>query len=227
MSRTKALSVLAGMVAMLAISVASASAQWEANGIGTTGKGRVTESGVFIGGSGAGKSEVKCPEEGIEASWSIQSSGQIKIHNSAGKQESVKKGPHLYINVMKWGPKCSAKIGGASPIQAHLKPCELQLVQATGNFVATGGVATECRIEAGPCTIIVPAGMETGAETNTGINVGLSETKLENVGKNQIDKVNTTGIRAEKQVNALCPLVTIQTAELKGLTFEVIEAKAV
>jgi hypothetical protein len=229
MSRLKLLSVLAGFVAVLAVSATPASAWWESNGTGTTGKAVVTESGTFIDKAGSVTAEVKCPPNEIVGTWSIQTKGEIKIHNKEGKQEETKFGPHLHLNITSWGPNCVATIGGTKFKAGEVKvtPCELQLVQQKGSFTATAGVVTACRIEVSICTIIIPAGMEKQQGSNEGINVGLKEVTLSNSGSNQIDKVNVTGIRAEKQANALCPLPTLGEASLTGFVFTVEGAKAV
>ncbi|HEV3071427.1 MAG TPA: hypothetical protein VGY76_08390 [Solirubrobacteraceae bacterium] len=229
MFRLKTLSVLAGLIAVLAVSAAPASAWWESNGTETKGKATVTESGAFVDKAGTVTAEVKCPPNEIEGKWSIQTKGEIKIHLKEEKQLETKFGPHLHLNVTNWGKNCVASIGTTKFKAGEVKisPCELQLVQEKGVFTATAGVVTACRIEVAICTIIVPAGMEKQQGSNEGINVGLKEVKLENSGSNQIDKANVTGVRAEKQANALCPLATVGAASLTGFVFTVEGAKAV
>lgn len=226
MFRLKALSLLAGIVAVLAVSASPASAWWEA-AKQLKGPIRVIQAGSFVDGEGAAKFVVKCPANEVVARWSIQTAGQIKIHEKEGKQEQTNLGPHLNIQVKSWGANCKAKIGEAAEVKAEVKACELQLVQSKGSFTATGGVVTECRIKAANCESIVPAGMEKSPESGEGINVGLKEAVLENITPNQLDKVNVTGVRAEKQANAGCVLTTVQKAELTGLEFEAEGVKAV
>ncbi len=232
MSRLKTLSVLAGTIAALAVSAAPASAWWESNSQANEGKGVVNKSGEFIDETAGGSAVVTCPEKEIEATWSIQTKGEIKVHNKEEKQIKTKAGPHLHINVLKWGTMCKAKIGGTAAGQAHVSPCELQIVQpqkGTGSQTATAGVVTACRVEAANCTIIVPAGMETQQGSNEGINVGLKEVTLENSGtNNQVDKVAVKGIRAEKQLpSAGCPLTALGTASLTGMEITVEGAKLI
>lgn len=231
MSRLKTLSVLAGIIAALAVSAAPASAWWESNSQANEGKGVVNVSGEFVDVTGGGTAAVKCPANEIEATWSIQTKGEIKVHNKEEKQLKTKAGPHLHFNVLKWGTMCKAKIAETTA-QAHVSPCELQLVQpqkGTESQTATAGVVTACRVEAANCTIIVPPGMEKQQGSNEGINVGLKEVTLENVKGtgNQVDKVEVKGIRAEKQANAGCPLTTLGTASLVGMEFTVEGAKLI
>ena len=93
MSRLKALSVLAGTFAMLAVSAAPASAIWESNNGQTTGNVKVLATGAFTYSTGG--ATVKCPETAeIKAQWQIQGAGQIKE-----QQKITTKGPHLQIQV--------------------------------------------------------------------------------------------------------------------------------
>jgi hypothetical protein len=221
MFRLKTLIGIAGVFAVLAISAAPASAWWEATGKQWKGPVRIISAGSF---NDAG-TPVECVANEIKATWSIQTKGQIKIHEKEGKQLQTKTGPHLHINILSWG-KCKA----AGTVEAKVSPCELQLVQEKGILKATGGVVTPCiiKVEALGCTILVPAGMEKSPQSNEGLNVGLKEVELENNVNNQKDKVNISG-----QILAIlaaggggCP-ATNSTASLTGLEFEVEGAKAI
>lgn len=226
MFRLKTLSVLAGMVAVLAVSAAPASAWFYATGQQWKGQVTITNAGVFSYGEGANRAEVKCVASEIKAQWSIQTKGQIKIHEKEEKQLQTKFGPHLHIQVKDWGKGCTAKIGAkGEALAAVVKPCELQGVDPQkGVATATGGVATECVIKGGGCEIHVPAGMEKEAGSGTGINVGLKEIEVENKENNLFGKINITGIRAEKQPNTpLCPLLSkSEEASLKGVEGELL-----
>ncbi len=237
MSRLKTLSVLAGIVAALAISAAPASAWWKSTQ--SQGTVKVITSGQF---EDAGV-PIVCPENEIKSTWHIQTAGQIKIHQKGGKQELTTEGPHLNIQV-KWGNKefdCKAKVSGTETV-TNVKACELQLVQAKEALVANGGVVTPCIIKIGNgtkavCEFEVPSGMEKAPESNEGINVGLTETKLLNVGSNQLDEVEVakggkgqlgTGIRVNQiPGHALCPVKTNEEASLKGLKFEAENVKEI
>ena len=192
MQRFKVLSVLAGLVAVLAISATPASAWFKSTT--TTGPAKILVSGEF---NYAGQGKIKCPASEIKASWAIQSAGQIKEHQVNGKQELTTFGPHQNLVVSNWGTNCVAEIGTTKIAAGEIvvKACELQVVQAKESFVATGGVVTPCLVKIGKgakplCEIQVPAGMETSAESGKGINVGLSKATLENKGANIFGKIN-------------------------------------
>jgi len=230
MSRLKMLSVLAGTIAMLALSAAPASAIWESNNGQTTGTVKVLATGEFTYATGA---FVKCPNTAeVKAQWQIQGAGQIKE-----QQKITTKGPHLQIQVKAWG-KCEATVG-TTKLPATVSECDFQLVQQTG-LSATGGVSKQpCVITAEPCKIQVPIGMEKTQNSGTGINVGLKTITLSNVNtKNQLDEVNITeggeaqggkGVFAQSTSgNPLCPLAgSSATGTLTGLKFEAEEVKVV
>jgi hypothetical protein len=210
--KLRALGVLAGFIAALAVTAAPASAWFYAPGQQWKGPVKITNSGIFAYGEATNKAEVKCVAKEIEGLWSIQTKGQIKDHENqeTGKQVQTKWGPHLTIQIKTWGSGCKAKIGGASEIAAEVKPCRLQAVDPQkGSTTATGGVETECVIKAGNCELHVPAGMEKEPGSGEGINVGLHEIKFENSGNNLLGKINVTGVHAEKQPNTPgCPLLS-------------------
>lgn len=233
MIRLKTLSLLAGMVAVLAVSATPASAWWQS--ASQSGTGKVLASGSFKYGNPS-QGTVTCPKEEVKGIWSIQTKGQIKEQRVNGKQELTTFGPHLNIQVKSWGAGCTATVGSTifKAGEVEVKPCELQLVQQKESFTATGGVVTPCLVKIGIgvanlCEVQVPAGMEKQAGSNEGQNVGLLETKLSEVGANQLDKVNTKGILAYSVgKNSLCTLThSTNTAELVGLEFEAEGVKAV
>jgi hypothetical protein len=228
MFRLRTLTVLVGMVAALVISASPAfGAMWRANASATKenpgeGNVNVVTPGEFVD-EGL---KVKCPAKEIVATWSIQTKGQIKIHNESGKQLLTKEGPHLHIHVSSWGT-CEAVIG-ATKVAVSVSGCELQLAIENVKS-ANGGVVTTCVIKAGVCEVQIPPGMETKAESNQGINVGLAAISLENKVNNQFDKINVTGITGYKPPNTPnCVLHSKQeNAELKGAEFEIIGATVV
>jgi len=232
MFRLKTLSLVAGLIAVLAVSVAPASAWWRANSSAEKeqsgeGKAIVLKSGEFVD-EGA---KFTCPAAGITVHWSIQTKGEIKIHNKEEKQLKTKEGPHLNF-LVNWGTGCTAEIGGLKfkAGEVTVSECELQLVQQKGSTVATLGVVTQCQITIDSlCILHIPAGMEKQQGSNAGQNVGLNEVKLANSGNNQLDEVNVKGILAELASGSskLCPFKTNETFELKGAEFEVIGATAV
>jgi hypothetical protein len=233
MSRLKTLSVLAGIIASLAISVTPAYAVFKSKNGSTQGTGHAILSGSF---KYASQGTVECEPKTIEAKWQIQTAGQIKEHQINGKQEPTTEGPHLNIQIKNWGT-CKAIISG-STLPANVKPCELQLVQtAKGVLTATGGVVTPCIVKAGEptkptCEIQIPAGIETAAESGVGINVGLKENTLKNTAAGLLGKTNITGggqgqlagegIYAESLAgHSLCPLKPVtEEATLSGLEVE-------
>ncbi|HEY7831712.1 MAG TPA: hypothetical protein VIC06_14210 [Solirubrobacteraceae bacterium] len=240
MQRLKTLSVLTGLLAVLAISATPASAWFKSTT--STGTAKIIVSGEF---NYAGQGKIKCPASEIKASWAIQTAGQIKEHQVNGKQELATVGPHLNLVVANWGPNCVAEIGTTKIAAGEIsvKACELQLVQEKGSFVATGGVVTPCLVKIGKgvkplCEIQVPAGMETSAESGKGINVGLSKGTLENKGANIFGKVNAEsggtgqlageGIYAQSVgTNALCTLKKVtEEAKLTGVEGELEGVKA-
>jgi len=179
MYRLKVLSVLAGTVAMLALSATSASATWTSNNGQTTGNITVNTAGELT----YPNSTVKCVASEIKAQWQIQGAGQIKE-----QQKITTSGPHLQIQVKEWGKNCLA--GGLLP--ATVSECDFQLVQQAGSFTATAGVSKRTCVITVPsisCTIQIPAGMEAPQGSGKGINVGLKSVALTNSGTNQIDKV--------------------------------------
>jgi hypothetical protein len=228
MFRLKILGLLAGTVAVLAVSAAPASAWFKAVEKQAKGKVVVTSSGEFVGGEGTAKSVVKCPASEIQGEWSIQTKGQIKQHlkqNGKNPQLLAEEGPHQHIQ-LKWGTNCIAEIGTTKFKAGEIKwsQCEFQLIQpqkGTGPTTVKAGIVTECRMKMPTCEIIIPAGMEKEAGSGEGINVGLNEVKIEKNGTTAIKGGGSiTGIFAQKQVNALCSLTTNQKAELVGFEFE-------
>jgi hypothetical protein len=238
MFRVKTLSILAGMVAVLAISVTPGSAWWESNSSNTTGKVKVIATGRFVD---AG-SKVECPniaEVEEHTSWWLQTKGQIKKHQQNGEQLLTTAGPHLYIQVKNWGA-CKAEISGTT-LEAKVSACEFQLVQTQkGSLTATGGSVNTCVITTEICVLQIPAAMEKAPGSNEGINVGLKEISLENnaAKTNQIDRVNIksggTGQLAGEGImvqrgsgsKTLCPISSNEEGELLGLEFEALGIKA-
>jgi hypothetical protein len=222
MFRPKIMIILIGGVAALLVSVAPASAWWEG---ATESKGPVTvaNSGEFV----SGGVPLKCVASEIKATWNIQTKGQIKIHLKEEKQLKTKFGPHLNITVANWG-KCTEVIGGVT-VEVAISACELQLVQDKGSFVATLGIVTPCvmKAPAAECTIVLPAGMEKAPQSNTGWNIGLKETKLENSGANQKDVVGIKEQILAIQIGAgaICP-TTNSKASLTGFEFTAEGVKA-
>jgi len=228
MSRLKMLSVLSGMIAVLALSAAPAYALWESTNGSTRGTVHVLTPGEFTYETGA---SVKCPNAAeIKAQWILEGAGQIKE-----QQKATTKGPHLQLQVKSWG-KCEATVKGTT-VAATVGECDFRLVQQAGVFTATGGVSTmPCVIKTSICLIQVPVGMEKSQNSGTGINVGLKTVELSNVGSNQLDKAKITeggegqlgtGIFAQSS-GAFCPLAASSgTGTLTGLEFEAEGVKAV
>ena len=245
MIRLKTLGVLTGIVATLALSAAPASAWFRSIAKPAQSQGTITviSHGVF---HYTNQGIVECPTNEIKAQYHIQTKGQLKNHGQeVGKQEQTTEGPHLAIQVKEWG-KCESEITGQkNRLEAKVKECDFQIVQQKGSFEATGGIITGCFVKIGPekeplCEIQVPAGMEKQPGSNEGINVGLKEIKLSNVGKNVLAKANINGgglaQKGERTgkifaysvgKNALCPLSKhTEEATLEGLEGEANELEA-
>jgi hypothetical protein len=232
MSRLKVLSVLAGTIAMLALSATSASATWTSNTGQTTGNITVNSAGEFTYPTGH---KIKCNAAEIKAQWQIQGAGQIKEQ----QQKITTSGPHLQVQVKNWGANCIAD----GMLKAEVSECDFQLVQQAGSFTATAGVSKRAcviKIEGGACAIQVPVGMEAPQGSGKGINVGLKGVTLTNSGTNQIDKATINsggqGQRAGEGIFATasgpsCGLFTIVSATeestLTGLEFTAEGVKAV
>ncbi|HEV3072589.1 MAG TPA: hypothetical protein VGY76_14315 [Solirubrobacteraceae bacterium] len=221
------LSILGGTIAVLAFSATSSFAFWESASSQTTGTATVLKSGEF---KYPGNGSVTCEAKEIVGQWQIQGAGQIK-----GQQKITTKGPHLQLQIKKWGNNCKAGLVGA-----EVGECDFQLVQQEKEMKATGGVAKiPCvvKIPAIGCTIQVPTGMEAPQGSGKGINVGLKEVELSNVGSNQLDKVkitNTAGGQGQLAGEGIfaqasgCPNNnSTEEAELTGLEFEAVGVNAV
>jgi hypothetical protein len=241
MPRLKTLSLLAGFIAVLAVSATPASAWWKSTLGQTQGPVHFVAPGKFVD-KGA---TFECPLNELKAQWYLQTKGQIKEHQKNGKQEPTTEGPHLNIQI-KWGNKafdCKTKAAGVENVAMNITACELQLVQQKGSLTATAGVVTPCLITVGEgasplCALQIPAGMETQSGSNEGINVGLTTTVLENRLENQFDKgtINAggkgsapgEGIHVVQQgTHSLCPVATNEEAELLGLELEAEKVNAV
>lgn len=234
MFRLKTLGVLAGFIAVLALSAIPASAEFKSTqsqgNINILNAGEFKDSGI----------PVTCPKEEIKAQYHIQTKGQIK-----GQQKQTTKGPHLLIQVKSWGTKCKATVLGLG-IPTTVKPCDFQLVQRTSEgqkeagspALASGGVATSCLLKIGvnpeepTCELQIPTGMETAQETDQGINVGLETAELKNSGANLIAKINATkggkgqlgtGIRVEPVGGKGCPITSVN----EGGTLTGVEGEAI
>jgi hypothetical protein len=243
MPRVKMLSILAGIIAALAVSATPAlatSVQWKAINGSTSGTGHVIHSGVFkYIAKGTTEGTFTCEAKGIEAEWQIQTKGQIKEHQINGKQELAKQGPQLHIQVKKWGT-CEATIGSTTGLSLEIGACNFQLYLPPSGGHPIAAVQTPCLIKAGPakeptCEIQIPAAMEKTPESHEGINTGLKETVIENLpGKGLIGKSNITsggqgqlpgeGIYAQSiPKHPLCPLAPVtEEATLTGLEVEAV-----
>jgi hypothetical protein len=218
MFRVKVLAILAGMIAVLAVSAAPASAIFQNRHAGSQGKIRVINPGTFTDGIAT----VKCETEGVTIGYQIQTKGLIKEHNKGEKQVQTKDGPHLLLQI-KWEKQvapthgCKDNLGNA----ATVPPCELQIVQPfkTGSkaIELKGGVVTECIIKdpGAKCEIKVPP-----ANEGTGENFELGNTEAKNNGENVLLKSAITGITANSSGGGtFCPAST-HSAELGPLEGE-------
>jgi len=230
MHRLKILSVLAGTIAMLALSATSASATWTSNSTQTTGTISVQKAGAFtISGN-----TLKCVASEIKAQWQIQGAGQIKE-----QQKITTSGPHLQVQVKNWGANCL--INEIAP--TTISECDFQLVQQAGSLTATAGISKQpctIKIPAASCTIQIPTGIEAPQGSGKGINIGLKGVTLTNSGTNQIDNAEITsggqGQLAGEAIFAQAPgagcaslglAASTEEATLTGLEFTAEGVKAV
>jgi hypothetical protein len=176
-----------------------------------------------------------CAASEVKSQWHIEVAGQIKQ-----QQKETTSGPDLLLQIKNWG-KCSTKIGSSGSFATEIKECDLRIVQGESE-VGYGGVVTPCLVKIGTegkevlCEMQIPAGMEDEAESDEGINVGLSETTFDK-GAPLIAKVNMAsgGLgqaagegmlvqQASKRV--LCPLPASENAELDGMEVEAEEVES-
>lgn len=231
MPRLKTLSVLAGSIAMLALSATTASAEFRSTLTPAQSQGNITvlkESAVTDEGVTA-----KCPPAEIVGQYHIQKKGQIKQ-----QQTATTEGPHLQIQIKSWGKGCEAELL-KSKVPVEIKPCGFQAVQRQ-TTEATGGVSEACLIKVGGekpiCELQLPVGMETAKASNQGINVGLKEIKLSNNGGNLLStgvlsgggrgQLGEKGFVVQIPGHPLCPIKTNENGEISGGEGEAIGVNA-
>jgi hypothetical protein len=192
MPRMKFGLILAGLVAMLATSATPAFALFESESGKLSGAVEILKAGEFVYETGA---NVKCPPKSPTITWNLP----------AEKSEKQ-------IYKVSWGTECTALIGG-SVIAATISPSELEVKSpesGKGTYTELKGtnlLTTE--IKTATCTIIVPA--EGNKELKKTEQSNLTEPVF-----SELVKVNTTGVKANKSKNALCPLLEkSEKAELK------------
>ncbi|HEV3071148.1 MAG TPA: hypothetical protein VGY76_06980 [Solirubrobacteraceae bacterium] len=181
------------------VSTASASAEFGSlNGEVTHGTAKALSETVLEGGGG----KIKCPAEGTEVEWKIQSKGEI------GKQKEVVEGPHLNLT-FKWPSKgCTAELGTFKE-SVVLSECTLQLVQEGNQTKVSSGVVTPCVAKTSVCEIKVVE-----ANEKTGENFELKESVLENEGQNLNIKEADEGVTIVAS-GALCPVKKNKESKLK------------
>ncbi len=169
MMRVKLLAVIAGMLAMLAVTAAPAFAEFQSNSSAV--KGQVKVGAITIEGGGA---TLTCTS--AEGTWTIFSG---TVPATKGKQEK------LFFEKYAGCKTKSSLIKEATPIVA---PCSLDIEQAAGESKAIGSIVGICKIEVkvlGTCTI-----------TAEGKN--LKEVTLENIQEvNDLITANVTGITSK------------------------------
>jgi hypothetical protein len=206
MMKAKLVATFAAMIAVLGVSATSSSAWFSSNSNSTAGT-ITSESEIVLAGGGA---TLECA--GATGEWKIQTKGPILEHEVGEKQVKTLQGPHQYIRLHL--NECKAKTAEMKGLTPKVSECELQLVQEKGAFTATGGVATECKIEITvlflTCKITVPV-----ANEQTGLNFGLKENELTNLENNLLIKANDSGITTEAK--GTCPGVSnTKEATVKG-----------
>jgi hypothetical protein len=188
MLRAKILIGLFATLLTLVVSASPASAMFQSKqpkGETQAKSENFTSEVVFEAGGGT----VECTGE---KSGAGVSEAHFKVRKMDEKQEQVKDGGHLNIDVIKWGA-CKAK--AKAPfinVPAKVSSCEQQIKQKAekepGNGVGFGGVLTECTIKTEAvlekCEIkVAPAS-----------NQSLSQVGYENSGGNLLIKPKVEGI---------------------------------
>jgi len=200
MLRTKMALVASCLMVIVAASATPAVALFETEAgklSGTVAKAEIIKAGEYVYETGSGK--VKCPPKSLTIEWSVPT------------QKSA-----TQIYKVEWGNECVAEIGG-SKIAAEISRSELEVKSPeSGKPTYTelkGTNVIETQIKTAPCKIKVPA--ENNKE--------LKKTEQSNLtGFEELVRVNTTGIHAEKSKTLLCPLLaSSSTGELKGIEFKV------
>lgn len=199
MSRLKIGLLVSGALAIMALSATPAFALFEAEKQlqGQIANSEITKGGEFV--YEPGKGIVKCPTKSPTIRWYLQAP------KSSSQQYKIE-----------WGSECKALIAGTE-LAATISPSKLEVkspgsgAKAYTELLGTNKIATE--VKTASCTIIVP-----GEPSNK----ELKKTEQENLtGFEELIKVNTTGVTAEKTKNALCPLLaSTSAAELKGVEFK-------
>ncbi len=179
-----------------------------------------------IAGTGA---DVICVASEIKSQWHIETNAQIKQ-----AQKEATKGLDLLLQVKNWG-KCSAKVAGKA-LASEIKECDIRVVQDESGL-GYGGVVTPCLVKIGTegkeaiCEMQIPAGMETEAESDEGINVGLKEIAFDkaaplvlkvNMASGGLGEATEEGIFMQQAgKHLLCPLpAATEEAELVGMEVE-------
>ncbi|HEV3071649.1 MAG TPA: hypothetical protein VGY76_09545 [Solirubrobacteraceae bacterium] len=176
MIKAKLVAVFSAIVAVLAISVAPALAEYQSAGTETKGTGTSGEL-VLEGGGGT----LTCAS--TEGEWTILSGGK-----------AATKGNTLSLAIKKFN-KCHVKSSSINEaVPSSIKECTLRLTQAAGETKAKGSVAAECQVVVKvlffTCTLSVPA-------ENGTTNKEILTNKLANSGSNLIVTAEDTGITTE------------------------------
>ena len=179
-----------------------------------------------IGGTSA---VVTCVASEIKSQWHIGEYGQIKL-----QQKDFTSGLDMQLQVKNWG-KCSAKVAGKA-LAAEIKECGIRIVQYEPE-IGYGGLVAPCLVKIGTetkeaiCEMQVPAGMETEAESDEGINVGLYGIAFDkaaplimkvNIASGGLGGAKGEGIFMQQAgKHLLCPLPAVtEEAELVGMEVE-------
>lgn len=216
MIRAKMVAIFAAMIAVLAVTASSASAEFQSGGSETHGAAKT--GALVIEGGGA---TLECTSS--EGEWKIQTAGKFKEHEKEGKQVAATKGPQLYITFSKF-TGCKAKTSSMEGLTPTVKTCTLHLEQAAGATKAKGAIVNVCEIETKvlffTCKLSTPEGNE-----STGVNFGLETNTLENSGSNLTVIAADTGITSEPK--GTCPGVKATKEAKEKATLTVTGAKEV
>jgi hypothetical protein len=169
MTRAKLSAIIIGTLLTLAVSATPALAEFQSGSAET--KGPLNTGPLVIEGGGG---VLECAPGKAVGTWTIFSGGT-----------PATKGTELRLDLTTWSG-CQVKSSLIKKVNATVKACILQLVQAAGESKAKGSTVSTCAYEfevIGECTISLPAD-QTGLETNT----------LENIGGNLNARMEDTGI---------------------------------
>jgi hypothetical protein len=190
MIKIKLLAVLLMALALLAMSAGPADAWFKSgNPTKTTGSvkfGKISFTFSF--------DKITCASATGE--WSIQTKGQFKDHEKAGKQVKTTFGPDLYVKMRNWNQCKGEQPDVISPV-VTIEDCSFQFQQEqknTGSANALLSVVTECEVY---LNFLFCADRLTPGNEQTGVNAFLKQIKSEQSGQNVLTTANVENIHTK------------------------------